>query len=135
MAKRLFILLLMAIVLSACSSAEDKEKELISSYLSTKYAVTPTTTEEELAKKLAPFITEALAEEQAASHALALPIEVAKKYNSPLQVASISAIPLEVSGEYRYVAKLVVDNRPVEQHGELSIKDGVITYDQHQKKK
>ena len=135
MVKRLFILLLMAIVLSACSSAEDKEKEAIGNYLSTKYMVTPSTTEDELATKLAPFITQALAEEQAASHVLALPIEVAKKYNSPLQVASISAIPLEVSGEYRYVAKLVVDNRPVEQHGELSIKDGVITYDQHQKKK
>lgn len=131
MLKKACTLLLFALVLSACSSTEDKEKEVISAYLTAKYSVTPDTTIKQLNEAVSPYITATLAEEQD----LQLAIDVAQKYDSPLLVQSVSAIPLEISGEYRYVVKLQVANKPVEQRGELSIDDGKISYDQHKKKK
>ncbi|HJH11576.1 MAG TPA: hypothetical protein K8V30_07850 [Metalysinibacillus jejuensis] len=130
MLKKTCTLLLFALVLSACSSTEDKEKEVISAYLTAKYSVTPDTTIKQLNEAVSPYITATLAEEQD----LQLAIDVAQKYDSPLQVVSISAVPLDVSGEYRYVVKLSVADKPVEQRGELSVDDEKISYDQHKKK-
>ncbi len=130
MLKKACTLLLFALVLSACSSTEDKEKEVISAYLTAKYSVTPDTTIKQLNEAVSPYITATLAEEQD----LQLAIDVAQKYDSPLQVVSISAVPLDVSGEYRYVVKLSVADKPVEQRGELSVDDEKISYDQHKKK-
>lgn len=130
MLKKACTLLLFALVLSACSSTEDKEKKVISAYLTAKYSVTPDTTIKQLNEAVSPYITATLAEEQD----LQLAIDVAQKYDSPLQVVSISAVPLDVSGEYRYVVKLSVADKPVEQRGELSVDDEKISYDQHKKK-
>lgn len=130
MIKKSVILLVLAIALSACSSAQDKEKEVIGAYLTAKYTVTPDTTLEQVNTAIAPYVASTVQEQD-----LQIALDVAKKYDSPLLVQSVSAIPLEISGEYRYVVKLQVANKPVEQRGELSIDDGKISYDQHKKKK
>ena len=130
MMKKSVILLVLAIALSACSSAQDKEKEVIGAYLTAKYTVTPDTTLEQVNTAIAPYVASTVQEQD-----LQIALDVAKKYDSPLLVQSVSAIPLEISGEYRYVVKLQVANKPVEQRGELSIDDGKISYDQHKKKK
>ena len=130
MIKKSVILLVLAIVLSACSSAQDKEKEVIGAYLTAKYTVTPDTTLEQVNTAIAPYVASTVQEQ-----GLQIALDVAKKYDSPLLVQSVSAIPLEISGEYRYVVKLQVANKLVEQRGELSIDDGKISYDQHKKKK
>lgn len=130
MIKKSVILLVLAIALSACSSAQDKEKEVIGAYLTAKYTVTPDTTLEQVNTAIAPYVASTVQEQD-----LQIALDVAKKYDSPLLVQSVSAIPLEISGEYRYVVKLQVANKLVEQRGELSIDDGKISYDQHKKKK
>lgn len=130
MMKKSVILLVLAIALSACSSAQDKEKEVIGAYLTAKYTVTPDTTLEQVNTAIAPYVASTVQEQD-----LQIALDVAKKYDSPLLVQSVSAIPLEISGEYRYVVKLQVADKPVEQRGELSIDDGKISYDQHKKKK
>lgn len=130
MIKKSVILLVLAIALSACSSAQDKEKEVIGAYLTAKYTVTPDTTLEQVNTAIAPYVASTVQEQD-----LQIALDVAKKYDSPLLVQSVSAIPLEISGEYRYVVKLQVADKPVEQRGELSIDDGKISYDQHKKKK
>ena len=62
MIKKSVILLLMAIVLSACSSAEDKEKEVIGAYLTAKYTVTPDTTLEQVNTAIAPYVASTVQE-------------------------------------------------------------------------
>ena len=130
MIKKSVILLVLAIVLSACSSAQDKEKEVIGAYLTAKYTVTPDTTLEQVNTAIAPYVASTVQEQD-----LQIALDVAKKYDSPLLVQSVSAIPLDISGEYRYVVKLQVADKAVEQRGELSIDEGKISYDQHKKKK
>jgi len=130
MMKKSVILLVLAIALSACSSAQDKEKEVIGAYLTAKYTVTPDTTLEQVTTAIAPYVASTVQEQD-----LQIALDVAKKYDSPLLVQSVSAIPLDISGEYRYVVKLQVADKAVEQRGELSIDEGKISYDQHKKKK